>query len=219
MKANTNFARTLAAAGFVAFIGAMPAYAADVVIEEPPAPAVPLEVAPVASWAGPYVGLYGGYGFGGSSESAVSDLETDGFLGGAFLGWNGQNGAFVYGIEGDFGYSDVSGFNGTEASRNGLEGSLRGRLGYAVTDRVLLYGTAGGAATQVTYHTPGVKDENTQFGWTAGAGVDAMLTDRVFGRLEYRYSDYGSDTFDSAYGPLDVDNHDHRITFGIGMKF
>ena len=56
MKNNTKFAlSTVAGLGFAAF-AAMPAFAADVVYEEPPAPAAPMVTAPVSSWAGPYAG-------------------------------------------------------------------------------------------------------------------------------------------------------------------
>ncbi|TIN18979.1 MAG: porin family protein, partial [Mesorhizobium sp.] len=55
MQANLKFARPLAVAlGLFALSGT--AYAADVVQEEPPAPA-PIAELPVASWAGPYAGL------------------------------------------------------------------------------------------------------------------------------------------------------------------
>ncbi|RUU07291.1 porin family protein, partial [Mesorhizobium sp. M7A.T.Ca.TU.009.01.3.2] len=55
MQANLKFARPLAVAlGLFALSGT--AYAADVVSEEPPAPA-PIAELPVASWAGPYAGL------------------------------------------------------------------------------------------------------------------------------------------------------------------
>ena len=38
----------------------------------------------------------------------------------------------------------------------------------------------------------GRSDGNTMLGWTAGAGADVMFTDTVFGRVEYRYTDFGS---------------------------
>ena len=53
-------ARPVAVAfGAVALLGAIPAYAADVVNEEPPAPAPVVAVAP-SGWAGPYVGAQAG---------------------------------------------------------------------------------------------------------------------------------------------------------------
>ncbi|TIW84474.1 MAG: porin family protein, partial [Mesorhizobium sp.] len=54
MKTNLKFAPLAAALGLFAFAGT--AFAADVVSEEPPAPA-PVAELPVASWAGPYAGI------------------------------------------------------------------------------------------------------------------------------------------------------------------
>jgi outer membrane immunogenic protein len=191
MKANRNLARPMAAIGLVALLAAGPAYAADVISEEPPAPA-PMEVPPVASWAGPYAGASLGYGFSGTTTPDTGDIKTKGFLGGVFAGYNLQNGLFVYGIEGDVGYSGVKGDNGITETKSGFEGSLRGRLGVAVTNDILLYGTAGGAAERLKVSDPAGSDSNALLGWTAGAGVDVKLTEQVFGRIEYRYTDFGS---------------------------
>jgi outer membrane immunogenic protein len=56
-------------------------------------------------------------------------------------------------------------------------------------------------------------------GWTAGAGADIMVTEKIFGRVEYRYTDFGSDTFNTAGGPAEVNDKSNRVTFGLGMKF
>jgi len=61
MQANLKFAPIAVALGLFALSGT--AFAADVVSEEPPAPA-PIAELPVASWAGPYAGINLGYGFG-----------------------------------------------------------------------------------------------------------------------------------------------------------
>ncbi len=68
-------------------------------------------------------------------------------------------------------------------------------MGFAVTDDVLLYGTAGGAAERLKVSDPVGDDSNALLGWTAGAGVDVKLTEQVFGRVEYRYTDFGSSDF------------------------
>ena len=219
MKYTPKFARsTLAAAGIVALIGAAPAFAADAVMEEPPAPA-PIESLPVASWAGPYVGLSAGYGFAGKTDHAGNEIDHDGFIGGGFAGWQGQNGNFVYGVEGDLNYKGFSDTNAGVEAKSKLDGSLRARLGYAVTPDVLLYGTAGGAGQSLKISDAAGSDKNTMLGWTAGAGADIKVTEQVFGRVEYRYSDYGSKDFNTGSGNRSVDASDHRITFGVGMKF
>lgn len=225
MEANLKFARPLAVAlGLVAFAGAVPAFAADVVMEEPPAPAAPMEMPPLNTWSGPYAGVTLGYGFSGEAEESLpgvgtNTIETDGFVGGGFVGYNYQADSFVAGVEADIGYGDFSGDNAGTEVEGGVNGSLRGRLGYAITPDILPYITAGGAAQSLKVTEGGVSDRNTLLGWTAGVGTDVKLTDQVFGRVEYRYSDYGNEDFTTAGGTREIDAKDHRIQFGIGMKF
>ncbi len=146
MQANLKFARPLAVAlGLFALSGT--AYAADVVSEEPPAPAAPIAELPVASWAGPYAGISAGYGFSGHADArdAGVDVKTKGFVGGVFGGYQWQQENFVYGAEADLGYNGVKGDSDGIDAKGGFEGSLRARLGYSVTPEILLYGTGGGA--------------------------------------------------------------------------
>ncbi|TYR32837.1 porin family protein [Mesorhizobium microcysteis] len=219
MQTKTRFA--LSAVAVLAM--AAPAMAADVVYQEPPAPQPIIESAPVSSWAGPYAGLHLGYGFSGDvSDGTGGSIGTDGWLGGAFGGFQMQNGQFVYGIEGDVNYSGVDGTDGTFTARSRIDGSLRGRAGVAVTDDILLYGTAGIAAERlrITEDATGNRDTNTMIGYTVGGGADVKLTEQVFARGEYRYTDYGSQDFTlPGVGTADIDSSNHRVTMGIGIKF
>ena len=229
MKARIKFARPVAAAfGLTALLGVVHANAADVVDEIPVAPAAPVENAPINTWSGPYVGVTLGYGF--SSETSVEeagvlpgvDIDTDGFTAHGFAGINGQSGSFVYGVEGDVGYSGVKGEDGGFETESGVDGSLRARLGYAVTENVLVYGTGGGAAKHMEVTdtvAPTSSDSNTMLGYTVGAGVDAKLTENVFGRLEYRYTDYGSETFTVGGADREIEANENRIGVGLGIKF
>lgn len=226
MKNNINLARPAAVAlGLAALIGTFPAFAADAIMAQEPAPAaLPMEEPPLNTWSGPYAGISAGYGFSGDTEfedgiNPNNTVGTDGFLLGAFGGYNWQVGNMVAGAEADIGYNWAKGSNAGYDSDSGLEGSLRARLGYVVSPNILLYATAGGAAKdlEVTDNL-GVSDNNTMLGWTAGAGADIMVTENVFGRVEYRYTDFGSDSFDLT-NATDVSDKDHRITFGLGMKF
>jgi outer membrane immunogenic protein len=88
-----------------------------------------------------------------------------------------------------------------------------------VTPDVLLYTTAGGAAKRLEASNALGSDSNTALGWTAGVGSDVKITEQVFGRVEYRYTDYGSEDFDLGGVNHEIDAKDHRITFGVGMKF
>jgi outer membrane immunogenic protein len=216
MQANLKFAPIAVALGLFALSGT--AFAADVVSEEPPAPA-PVAELPVASWAGPYAGISAGYGFSGHAKvhDGGPDIKTKGFVGGVFGGYQWQQENFVYGAEADLGYNGVKGDSGGVNSKGGFEGSLRARLGYAVTPEILLYGTGGGALKNQKVSVPGDSDSNTMLGWTAGVGTDIKITDNVFGRVEYRYTDFGSKSFDSV--GTKVKESDNRVTFGVGMKF
>jgi outer membrane immunogenic protein len=208
-------ARPVAAAfGAVALLGVIPANAADVVNEAPPAPA-PVVAAP-SGWAGPYVGAQLGAAFAGRTHTPGNSIHTDGFHGRGFGGFNWQNGQFVYGIEGDIGYDGSRGKNNGIRSRSNIDGSLRGRAGYAPNDKLLVYGTAGAAAERLHVSGPTGDDSNGMLGWTAGAGIDAKITDNVFARVEYRYTDYGHHHFDNIGKVSDRTN---TIEAGIGVKF
>jgi outer membrane immunogenic protein len=219
MKTNLKFARPLAVAlGLFALGGT--AYAADVVSEEPPAPA-PVAELPVASWAGPYAGINVGYGFSGRTKERDFgvDTSTNGFVGSVFGGYQWQQENFVYGGEAELGYDGVKGDDNGIHSKGGFEGSLRARLGYAVTPEILLYGTGGlaGRSLKVEDSVIPASDTATMLGWTAGVGTDIKITDNVFGRVEYRYTDFGSKDFGGGIG--NVKATDNRVTFGVGMKF
>lgn len=224
MKARTNFARPVVAAiGLTALLGAAPAFAADVIDEVPVAPAAPMEVAPVNTWAGPYAGVTLGWGFAGTADSdlpGVGEIDTDGFTAHGFAGWQGQTGQVVYGVEGDLGYNASEGEAAGVSVESDLDGSLRARLGYAVTNDILLYGTGGvaGKRMEVSDSVTATSDSQTMFGWTAGAGMDAKVTENMFGRVEYRYTDYGSETF-AVGGGTEVDSQEHRIGVGLGIQF
>ena len=180
-------------------------------------------VAPVYNWGGIYVGINGGYGFGQSQwtdpantiSGATSSgyFSTNGGLVGGTVGANFQTDAFVFGVEGDIDWQSVSGTNnnvfclsgisttsGGAASGIGCEtqsdwlGTIRARVGYAA-DRVLFYGTAGGAFGGVQTSLNGLSTQNTtKFGWTAGAGVEWAFADNWTARVEYLYVDLGNTT-------------------------
>lgn len=219
MKNTLTLARPVVAAiGLFALLGG-PAFAADAVMEE--APVAPMEVPPLNTWSGPYAGVVIGYGFAGRTEDDTNSntIDTNGFLTGGFAGYNWQVGNMVAGAEGDFGYNWADGSNAGVSSDSSWEGSLRARIGYVINPQILLYATAGGAAKKLEISDASGSDDNTMLGWTAGGGADIMVTERVFGRVEYRYTDFGSETFNTGTGDRSVDDSDHRIQFGLGLKF
>jgi outer membrane immunogenic protein len=206
-------------AGALSLFAATPAaFAADLPAGPPaqaPAAYVPV-VTPVYNWSGVYIGINGGYGFGSTDWSSptagvvgTGTFNTNGGLVGGTAGFNFQSGQIVYGIEGDWDWAGIKGTSSTatatigacpgampcsfETSSNWLS-TVRGRVGYAF-DRVLIYATGGGAAGDVkaTFTNPNTpvtgSTNSTEWGWTAGAGVEAALTENVTVKVEYLFVD------------------------------
>lgn len=219
MKNQIGFARSAVAALGLAAFAATPVLAADVTYEEPPAPMPPMEYEQPASWAGPYAGIHLGYGFGGKVREPGNTIGTDGFTGGGFGGFNFQDGQFVYGVEGDVNYSNFRGANNGTRARTSIDGSVRGRVGIAATNDILVYGTAGIAAERLRVSAAGDSAVQPVLGYTVGAGVDAKLTDQVFGRAEYRFTDYARRDFNIGGVDRRIDSHNHRVQVGLGVKF
>ena len=212
--------RTLIAtlvASTVSMVAFQAAHAADAIDEVPQAPAAEY-VEPVASgnWAGAYAGGTASWQRGDFQRQG--DAKANGMGGGVYGGYNMQSGQMVYGGEADLNYSGVDNNNGAFTAKQGANGSIRGRVGVDLNP-VLVYGTAGIAASNVEVKTnAGAKDDATMLGWTAGAGVEAFVTDNVTARVEYRYSDYGKKTFHGANGTRSG-FEDHSVRVGMGVKF
>jgi len=146
-------------------------------------------------------GLFGGQvGYNWQASNWVFGLEAD-------AQWTGQRGSttVLCPVAGCF-PTVVPG--GTVAS---LEDKLqwfatfRGRVGVTVTPSVLLYATGGGAwgevqstlglggftATGIPVTVAGTTSTD-RFGWTVGAGIEAMFSPNWSAKIEYLYLDMGS---------------------------
>ncbi len=113
--------------------------------------------------------------------------NVEGFLYGGTLGYDIQSGNVVYGAELEATESTgrISTTGGRiEAGRDLYAG---GRLGFVVGDSALLYAKAGYTNARVSY--PGLGGDNGD-GVRVGAGVEYKLSDKMFARGEYRYSNY-----------------------------
>jgi len=96
---------------------------------------------------------------------------------------------------------------------------MRGRAGYAF-DRILIYGTGGGAFGNVQAGSTGSFDTGTQIGWTVGAGVEFAFTPNLTGKVEYLYVDLGnfSCNVNCAAG-TSVTFTENVVRAGINYKF
>lgn len=214
------------AAGILVTVDALPAFAADMAVAEPPVETPITEVAGVYDWGGFYVGVNTGYAWTDANYTGgglAADRDLDGWALGAYAGYNVFNNGWVYGVEADvkrdFNDERFDAGGSTFEAETTWGGSVRARVGYAI-DRTLIYGTGGYAFTNAKLNnvTTGVNEKETFHGWTIGAGVEHAFTDTVAGRVEYRYSDYNkSDIFGVAGSDGDIDSH--SIMLGVSMKF
>ncbi|MEP3276528.1 MAG: outer membrane protein [Stappiaceae bacterium] len=146
------------------------------------------------------------------------DVQSNGLLGGLNAGYNQRINQFVLGVEGDIALTDMSGsdeFTGASTNFGGLPtsavttrasrkyeyfGTLRGRLGFLPSERLMVFGTAGLAFSQVSTDSSVTSvlnptlawagaDDSFKFGWTAGAGAEYMATERLSIKLDGLYFD------------------------------
>jgi outer membrane immunogenic protein len=230
----------LAGASLVAM--ASSAYAADLIIEEAPAPII----ATAYDWTGLYVGVFAGAGTGtvdytvvdGDTIDIDDDFDVDGWFGGLTAGANFQTGTFVLGIEGDIAWADHSGTTDITLTAGDSElsfdtdylGTIRARAGMAF-DTVLLYATGGFAFAGGSVHitdidgTEDASEDTNYTGWALGVGAEMALTENVSVKGEYLYTSLSSDDVDFSADDYDipsditVDGDLHAHTFKIGLNY
>ncbi len=178
-----------------------------------------------------WTGLYGGINLGGNfidadlnskqkdfynkEEKCNKDGSIDGFTPGVQLGYLHQfDSNFVLGAEADFTYNtqdranlncpctvDIANQADQFTAENRLQGSLRGRFGYALNKDLLPFISAG-----VSFADMGLKyngqaggvnqdfySKNTsQAGWLVGGGLEWGATDSISVRGEYYYTAYNT---------------------------
>jgi outer membrane immunogenic protein len=193
------------------------------------APAIAAEMVPppeVYDWSGFYVGGNLGAAINDSNvdqhlnsgdlgplgrelKNQIQDNQTV-FTGGGEIGYNWQfNGGWVLGAEADFNWTD---FNDSSHHHRDIEGTLRGRLGFAVNNW-LIYGTGGAAYGHVKAQGKIAFDNDngdffkgsessTNWGWTAGGGVEYAFDQNWIVGAEALYVDLGSNDFNFKNGAI-----------------
>jgi outer membrane immunogenic protein len=224
------------------------------------APAV--VAAPVYNWTGCYIGVEGGGNWGRAGTTAATSVSPrdvglpttpnynlSGGLVGGTAGCNYQVSNWVFGFEGDASWTKKSGNTNeiapfTTTTTNTLQekwfDTVSGRVGYA-WDRVLIFGTAGGAFAGTTYTdcnntAPFVagclSDSQTRSGWVAGAGVEYAFWNNLSVKLEYLHADFGSKTYINTpvtvvtapstfftFGSRSIRLTDDVVRVGLNYKF
>jgi outer membrane immunogenic protein len=243
----------------VAAVAAGPAVAADI-------PVAPRPV--VLNWTGCHIGavvglkrgederwFYGtntltALGAPAGGVPASGQFDVNGFLAGGTLGCDYQTGTWVFGVEGDWAWTSAHNKTAESLFRNSILlfeqnwlATARGRIGFAMWDRAMLYFTGGGAwaqakgAIEVGVAGPQtnppttirtdlgiVSQDFTRSGWTIGAGYEALLFPNVSFKMEYLFVDLGTPSFFSLFDPiahtqLHVRLREHVFRMGVNYRF
>lgn len=181
--------------------------------------------------------------------SPDASLGGDGWFGGLQVGAAKQIGPWVLGVETDVSWPDMDGshtyntdFDTNWAVKSSIDlmGTGRVKVGYSM-GRVQVYGTAGVAWAIVdtdlqTISIVGGPMANLSarthhVGWTAGAGLEWAMTDRVSFKADYLYIDLGEQDHDPkglAYAgtPNEFAHHElmsedlkmHTVRVGVNVK-
>lgn len=205
-------------------------------------PAVAQEGDSDSTFTGPRVEAILGYDITRAGSSVDDDLNqdndesTEGLLYGVGAGYDVDLGGIVVGAEAEltdstaktkFENGDFEGFGFGNVSQ-GRDIYLGARVGAKVTPKVLLYVKGGYTNSRLNIRS---NDGTTEFnekvdldGWRAGAGAELALSNNVYTKLEYRYSNYnkGEIDFDGTLPDSDrfsVDTDRHQVVAGVGMRF
>jgi len=156
-----------------------------------------------ADWSGAYGTVTAGYSaveLNGSQTGNFTETDSGWSNGGTFgvgAGYNMDMGNFVFGLD-----TDISLLTNQEKLdlKNTVEAdadwfaTARARLGVDTND-FLIYGTGGLALLGAEFTENADQQRETFVGWTAGAGVEHMISDNVSVKLEGLYADFGKENF------------------------
>jgi opacity protein-like surface antigen len=186
---------------------------------------------------GAYVGVQGGHGallaensgLRGGGTPTVTDRGSLGLTGGVFAGYGARFGDFWLGGEVE---AEVSGATvNLERDPLGREISMQkvatvgaaARVGYLVSDSVLLYGRAGlvNSWFDTDYATGGgsVSETDSQSGVRFGGGVEFTLTENTTMRLDYTRTEYESFDVDYGTGVDSFDPSENLFRVGVAYRF
>jgi outer membrane immunogenic protein len=202
---------------------------------------MPLKAGPRAepvysSWAGFYLGIHGGYGWG----DVNFDFDPDPFhnprprggLVGGHAGYLWQWSNWVGGLEIDYSAASLKQdqsalveegeiiITATLSSKIDALGSARARLGWLWTPNLLAYGTAGvgWARSKLTscFIDDCVSSAESSFGWVAGAGLEYQFANNWRLRAEYLHYDFGTVTY---FGDTNADLRVDVVRGALSFKF
>lgn len=219
---------------------------------------------PPFHWEGVYLGGILGYGNHTSNINTSTNplapelaqvspravnMNDEGFIAGAELGYNWLLIPGLFGLEGELSYAQLSSANGlsilpsnvtTSMAKNiNWLGFVRARFGQLITPDMLVYLSAGPAFGQTTlefaqnlglfyavssdgYVT--AQHQQTKAGWTAGGGLEYVISEHLSMKAEYLYVDLGQvklnfiDPFEMMEAHL-ISSHFNSNLLRLGINY
>jgi outer membrane immunogenic protein len=222
------------------------AIAADLARRAPVYAPPPVPV-PLFTWTGCYVGgnVGGIWAHNDWNDTIVGDFGTNtgsGAIGGVQGGCNYQYGAWVWGIQGDYDWTNANNTTGnvifpalTDQTQIKALGSVTGRFGYS-WDRFLAYAKGGAAWLQSNYNVQFgganvVTASSTNTGWTVGVGGEYAFLNWLTGFVEYDYYSFNNNNSNALvctpavcggfgpFGNVGVTTNVNVIKAGLNFKF
>jgi outer membrane immunogenic protein len=231
----------LVTASIVAIGAAVPAFAADLAAR-PYTKAPPMVVA-AYDWSGFYIGVNGGGGWSHNCWSVAGGLsegchDANGGTIGGQVGYRWQMNQFVFGVEAQGNWADITGDNNSQlfADRNHTKldafGLFTGQVGYTFNN-VLVYAKGGAAVTDDKYTVFGAPGgfalataSESRWGGVVGVGVEYGFAPNWSAGLEYDHLFMGTngDNLTTPIGALfnaenirqDVDLFTARVNYRFG---
>lgn len=173
---------------------------------------------------GPFIGIQGGWQqdrLGVNVGIDSGSLKTDGFAYGGQVGYDLRTGSNVV-IGGEFSVTGVTGSAEIEGVELGVGRTLNAtaRLGYVLGDKHLIYARGGYSNARFSVDDGIDTEAGNRDGFTIGAGYEQAFAKNVSARLEYNYSDYGSEDFSDFFEErASAGLSRHAITAGLNFRF
>lgn len=194
----------LVTASLIALGATAPAMAADLAAR--PYTKAPPMIAAVYDWSGFYIGVNGGWGSSRNSWDSVfpagpeGSHDATGGVAGGQIGYRWQTGAWVFGVEAQGDWADLSGDNLSTLFGPGFRnqskidsfGLFTGQIGWA-NNNVLFYVKGGAAVTDnrngIFSTTTGAQlassGDDTRWGGTVGVGLEYGFAPNWSAAIEY----------------------------------
>jgi outer membrane immunogenic protein len=120
----------------------------------------------------------------------------------------------VVGLEGDADWANIKGSGVFAETKNDFLATIRGRVGYSF-DRFMPYVTGGLAVGNVKASDAFFSKDETNAGWTVGAGVEFAFAPQWTAKVEYLYVDLG----DVDLAGLKTDFYTNVVRGGVNYRF